>query len=188
MLIPVQITYRNLEPSDAIETDVRTRASRLEKYFPRISSCRVMIEAPHRHHHKGRIYHVRVELGVPGGELVVRRDPAEHGAHEDVHVAIRDAFRGVRRELMDYARRMRGDVKTHAEPYADARVKSMHPEGYGFLETPDGRDIYFHENAVLGDFDHLHIGEPVRFVEESGDRGPQASTVIPRGGQAESAP
>jgi ribosome-associated translation inhibitor RaiA len=86
----------------------------LEKVFDRITSCRVMIEAPHQHQRKGRLFHVRVDLTVPGGELLVRRDPAEHHAHKDVYVAIRDAFDAAVRQLEDHARKLRGDVKSRA--------------------------------------------------------------------------
>jgi ribosome-associated translation inhibitor RaiA len=76
-------------------------------------SCRVVIELHHRHHHQGNLYHVRVDLKVPDAEIVASREPAEHHAHEDVYVAIRDAFNAVRRRLEDYIRRRRGVVKAH---------------------------------------------------------------------------
>ena len=114
---PVQVTFRNLEPSAAVETDVLRRAAMLERYHPRLQSCRVAVEAPHRHRRKGAPYRVRIDMVVPGAELVVGRNPTEHAAHSDVYVAVRDAFRAARRELMDDARRVRGEVKTH-EPHA----------------------------------------------------------------------
>lgn len=85
----------------------------LESIFDRIVSCHVVVEAPHRHH-QGGLYAVRVELGVPGEHIVAGRSPAEHAAHADAHVAVRDAFRAVRRQLEDHIRRARGDVKSHA--------------------------------------------------------------------------
>jgi len=177
MQLPPQITFRNMEPSEAIEKAVERRLVRLEKFFPRIMGCRVLVEVPHRHHRKGKLYHVRVDLTVPGEELVVGREPAEHEAHLDVYVAIRDAFDAARRELEDYARRWDGRVKRREVPER-ARVKSLFPhEGYGFLETEEGREIYFHRNAVLGDFDRLEPGSKVRFAEEAGEKGPQATTV-----------
>jgi cold shock CspA family protein len=133
---------------------------------------------------------------VLGGELVVKREPSLHSSlqrthtnsvlkHLEVHVphrelrqAIDDAFKAMGRRLQDYARRQRRDVKTH-EPPSRAHVSKLVPaEGYGFLETPGGREIYFHQNSVLdGGFRHLKIGTAVSFVEEAGDKGPQASTV-----------
>jgi cold shock CspA family protein len=137
-------------------------------------SCRVVVEAPVRHHRKGGPYKVRIDLTVPGDELVINRQ-----ADEDLYVAIRDAFHAARRRLEDYARRQRGAVKVH-EPFPHARVVKLFPEeGYGFLETSDGREVYFHRNSVIDSgFDRLEIGAEVRFAEESGEHGPQASTVI----------
>lgn len=116
MQLPVQITFRNMEPSDAVQARIQEWASKLERYHGHIIGCRVMIEAPHRHHHQGKLFHVRIDLTVPDGEVVVKREPADHHAHEDVYVAIRDAFKAAQRRLEDHVRRQRGDVKTHEPP------------------------------------------------------------------------
>lgn len=181
MQIPLQITFHQLEPSPALEADVRKWVDELEKFFDRIVSCRVLIEAPHRHRHQGRLYRVRIEIGVPGDRIVVRRSPDEHAAHFDAYVAVRDAFREARRQLEDYVRRLRGDVKSHVGPL-HGRVIHIEPNlGYGRIATEDGRDLYFHRNSVIGGIEHLHIGAEVRFHEEAGAEGPQASTVEPVG-------
>lgn len=122
MELPLQVSFRGFPSSPSIEEYVRAHATRLERFHDRIIACRVMIEAPHRHHHQGKIYHVRIDVTVPGDELVVTRDPAEHHAHEDVYVAIRDAFDAARRRLEDQARRQRGAVKAH-EPSAASRTR-----------------------------------------------------------------
>ncbi|HYD49530.1 MAG TPA: HPF/RaiA family ribosome-associated protein [Terriglobales bacterium] len=101
----VQITFRGIDSSAAIEAKVRERAAKLERLYPRITSCRVAVEAPHGHHHKGKIFHVRIDLTVPQHELVVSRDPAQNHAHEDVYVAIRDAFEAAERQLEDLNKR-----------------------------------------------------------------------------------
>jgi ribosomal subunit interface protein len=178
MQLPLQITFRNMESSAAVESKIRERADELNRYYDRIMGCRVVVESPHRHHHQGKLYHVRVDVTVPGGELAVTREPAEHRAYEDIYVAIRDAFDATRRQLEDYARRQRREVKGH-EPSPYGRVSKLFPlEGFGFIETPQGREIYFHENSVLrGGFGRLLIGTVVEFAEERGDKGPQASTV-----------
>jgi len=175
MRLPLQITVRNVSLSEVAKDDIREKAAKLDTFCDRIMSCRVVVEAPHRHRHQGLLYNVRIDMTVPGGELVVKREP-----HEDVYVAIRDAFDAARRQLQDYVRRQRGDVKIH-EGAPHARVNKLFPEeGYGFLETPDGREIYFHRNSVLNaGFDRLEIGTLVRFAEEEGEQGSQASTVIP---------
>jgi cold shock CspA family protein len=172
MQVPLQITARDVSLSEAAEVDIQAKAANLDTYYNGIVGCRVVVEGPGRHHRKG-LFAVRIDLSVPGAELVVDRQ-----ADEDLYVAIRDAFDAVRRRLEDYARRQRGVVKSHEEP-SRAQVNRLFPEeGYGFLETPDGREIYFHRHSVLPPgFDQLAIGTEVRFVEEPGEKGPQASTV-----------
>jgi ribosomal subunit interface protein len=182
--IPLQVTFRDMPPSDAIESHIIEKAGGLERFCDKITSCRVIVEAPHRRHHKGKLYHVRVDITVPGGELVVKREPRERAAHEDIYVAIRDAFDAARRELQDYARRRRGQVKVRETPPTARIVKLFPDEGYGFLETPDGRELYFHRNSVLEPgFERISVGTEVRFAEEEGEKGPQASTVKIAGGE-----
>ena len=118
---PIQISFRNVDPSEAVEANVRSKIDWLETFYDRIQSCRVVIEVPHRHHHQGRIYQVRVDLTVPGGEFVVNRESGLTGAHEDVYVAIRDAFDATRRRLEEFVRRQRGEMKAH-EASARPRV------------------------------------------------------------------
>ncbi len=183
MQTPLQITFRDMEPSEAVEARIREKAAKLEQYYSNIMSCRVMVEAPHGHKHQGKLFQVRIDLGVPDGELVVTH--AHHHkdhAHEDVYVAIRDAFDAMKRQLEDYSRMRRGKVKQHEIP-PGGHVISLHPEeDYGRIGTPDGRVIYFHRNSVLKDaFDQLEVGSEVRFTEEAGERGPQASSVMPVG-------
>lgn len=178
MEVPLQITYSNVEPTEAIERRIREKAAKLERYYPRIISCRVVVEASHKRHHKGNLYHVSILIGVPGGEIVVNREADKDHSHEDLYVAIRDAFKAARRQLEDYARIQRGQVKRHETPPRGRVVKVFPEKDYGIIETPDGREIYFHRNSLLdGSLERLEIGTEVRFVEEMGDQGPQASTV-----------
>lgn len=107
MQIPLQVTFHNLDHSDAVDAYIREQAGKLDKFFGRITGCRVAVEAPHNHHQKGGLFRVRVDLVVPRGELVARRNPDAHKAHADIHVAVRDAFRAARRRLLDHARRGR---------------------------------------------------------------------------------
>jgi ribosome-associated translation inhibitor RaiA len=113
MQTPLQITFRHFPPSPALESDLRSRVADLERVFDRITSCRVLVEAPHHHQQQGQVFRVRIEIAVPGEQLVVGRSPDGHAAHEDPYVAARDAFRAAHRQLEDYARRRRGEVKTH---------------------------------------------------------------------------
>ncbi len=178
MKLPLQIVFRNMESSDFIEARVRERAEKLDHFCKDIMSCRVVVEAQHKHHYKGNLYHVRVDVKIPNAELVASRDPARHQAHEDVYVAIRDAFDAIRRQLEDRGRRRRGKIKVHETPPHGCIIGLVPAENYGKIETSDGRHVYFHRNSVVdADFDHLKIGDTVHFAEEMGERGLQASTV-----------
>jgi ribosomal subunit interface protein len=175
MRVPLQVTSRDIDLPDSIDAIIREKAEKLNTFNDQIISCRVVVETPHRSQQKGVMYNVRIDLTVPGSEVVVKREP-----HVDLTTAIRDAFDAARRQLQDYSRRQRGEVKFHEEA-PRARVQELLPEeGYGFLLTGDGREIYFHENSVVdGRFAQLTVGMEVRFVEEDGDKGPQASAVVP---------
>ena len=114
MDLPIKISFRGIAPSPALEAHARELALRLETVYDRIIRCEVVIEAPHRRHHKGSRYRVKLILSLPGGQLVVARDPGLDGAHEDAHVAVRDAFAAMRRRLEDHVQRLRGEVKIAA--------------------------------------------------------------------------
>jgi cold shock CspA family protein/ribosome-associated translation inhibitor RaiA len=173
MQLPVKITLRDMSHSEALEGLIREKASWLESFSDQIISCRVVVEGPVRHHRKGGPFTVRIDLGVPGEDIVVNRQAAE-----DPYVAVREAFDAARRKLQDHVRRQRGAVKAHEELPHGRVIRLFPDEDYGFLETPDGREVYFHRNSVLGArFDRLSVGMEVRFAEEEGEHGPQASTV-----------
>jgi ribosome-associated translation inhibitor RaiA len=147
---PLKITFRNMPPSKAIEDNIREKAAKLDSFHDEIMSCRVTVEAPHRHHHKGKAYVVRIDMTVPGGELVINREPKRlvaaraghgeelekklaenhepttHAAHEDVYVAIRDAFNAAARKLQDHARRRRGEIRP-TNPSQRARCENFSP-------------------------------------------------------------
>lgn len=183
MQFPPEIAFRGFEPDEWLKDAVHREIERLDDYFDRIVGCRVMVELPHQRREEGNPYHVRIELSVPGRNLVVSRSPkARERERETQMSALDEAFGAIRRRLEDYARELRGDVKRKQEQ-AHGRVWQLYPGGtpgerYGFIRTPDGSDVYFHENSLLGsDFDRLEVGAEVRFHEEQGDEGPQASTV-----------
>ncbi|MFQ5625733.1 MAG: HPF/RaiA family ribosome-associated protein [Methyloligellaceae bacterium] len=117
MQLPLQISFRNMEPSPAVETRIREKAKKLAQYFHHLTSCRVVVEAPHRHHRKGNIYHVKIEMGVPRKpELVVSNEREENHAHEDVYIALRDAFSTAERRLRDYAGQLQGKTNRRLPP------------------------------------------------------------------------
>lgn len=179
MQTPVQITYQDVVHTPTIEELIQKKAHELERYFSRITSCRVCVRAPHKHSRtNGSYYHVTVELAVPGAEIVAGRDPGAAGSHDDLQIAIRDAFRAVKRQLQDHVHRLRREVKNVVAP-PHARVVRIFPyEGFGFLVTGEGQEVYFHRNSVLhGAFETLQVGDEVRFAAEQGENGLQASTV-----------
>jgi len=110
---PLEIIFHNLEPSPAIEDNIRKRAAKLDRMFGYLQSCRVVVEAPHKHQHKGKPYQVRIEIGVPDDEIIVSRAPAADTSHQDAYVAVRDAFNAATRQLEAYADKRRGQVKSH---------------------------------------------------------------------------
>ncbi len=178
MHLPLQITFRHMEHSPALEARIQQLANRLDRYRQEITSCRVVIEAPHKHQHQGSLYTVHLDITLPGREIAVSRDQHGNHAHEDAHVALRDAFLAAGRQLEQRVQKQRGQVKEHAAA-PHGRIRELYPMlDYGRIEASDGRDIYFHRNAVVDvDFDQLDIGMPVHFAEERGDQGIQASTV-----------
>jgi ribosomal subunit interface protein len=173
MDLPLQITARDIELTDGIKAEIAERAGKLDKFYDRIMRCRVVVECPKRHLNDGKLYNIRIVMKVPGGEIAVKRE-----LNKDLYVAIRDAFDAARRKLEDFSREQHGAVKRHEEP-PRGRVSALFPEkGYGFLTTADGHEVYFHANSVLNkDFAKLKVGTEVRFAEEQGEKGPQASTV-----------
>jgi cold shock CspA family protein/ribosome-associated translation inhibitor RaiA len=173
-----QVSFDDLPVDEQVRDAALDHVAALERLWDRITGCHVVIAQPHRHHRRGRFYSVRVDLVVPGGEIVVNREHPLDQAHEDVFVALRDAFRAAGRRLEDHVRQLRGAEKAHAErPHG--RISQLFPlEGYGFIKTPDGRDVYFHRNALSDpDFRVADVGTPVSFTEEEGDDGPQAIAV-----------
>jgi cold shock CspA family protein/ribosome-associated translation inhibitor RaiA len=178
MQVEPEITIRRVPDRDHVLAEVERQIARLERVHPRITSCRVIVEAPHTRHRTGNLYHARVWVTVPGHDVVVKRDPAAHSNHDDVGLAVRDAFRAARRRLTKHVREVRGGQQAH-EPQPLGRVTRVFPaHDHAFLETADGQELYFHRNALLeGAFDALEPGTEVRFVAAQGERGPQASTV-----------
>jgi ribosome-associated translation inhibitor RaiA len=116
MKLPLQITFRNMETSEAVEASIKKWVAKLEKVSAALISCRVVVEAPQPHKRKGGHYHTRVDLALPGLEIVVNREPAGHHGYVDVYVSIRDAFENARHQLIEYVKRCQGEVKSHAVP------------------------------------------------------------------------
>lgn len=181
MDVPLEIRFHNLTPSVAVETAIRERVARLERLYPRLTSCRVAVEAPHRQHRKGNILSVHIDLGLPRGELAVTREPhkvRERYTHPDVYKALRDAFDAAERQLLDFKNRQRGEVKPHPEMLTGRVSEVYTADDHGFLLTATGSTLYFHRNSVMDTpFDALKPGDSVHYLETVGDTGPIANKV-----------
>jgi len=178
---PVEIDFQGMKATDSLRTSVTNHVEGLEKRFGPFAWCRIAVRGPSEHHRQGAPYEITIHLLLAQGkEVDIKRTPIADERLADVNFAINDAFKRARRRLTDQARRMRGEVKTHdGQPLAKVR----HLNGdFGFLETQDGREIYFHRNSVVNNgFAHLAPGARVAFCEVPGEKGPQASTVKPLG-------
>ena len=175
----LEISFRDVEKNKAIEALIRKKAAKLEQVCADLISCRIAVERPQRHQRSGNPYRIRIDLSVPGNEFVVTRKSSEGEMHDPLTKVLGVAFNAARRKLREYAKQQRGEVKTHPEQQTTALVVRLFPEeGYGFLKTPGGQEIYFHQNSVLhNDFDRLVIGTGVRFVAVEGEKGLQATTI-----------
>lgn len=180
MNFPVTISFHNMapNPSETIRENVYHHAEKLQQYYAHIIACRVVIEDPHRHHYKGNLFKVNIELTFPNATLIANRASVENHAHEDVYVAIRDAFDAITGQLKTYRSKQRGKIKHH-HAALHGHVDEIAPlADYGYIKTPDGRHIRFNSNSVIGyDFSKLNIGDRVRFVELESDQGLVATTV-----------
>ena len=179
MQTPVEIAYRHCEPSEEIRAEIAAQMERLERFSPRITSCRVVVNGPQTRHEQGDLFNIQLRVSMPEHkDVVVDQRQGDAGERTHALVAIREAFAAAARQIEDVARDMRGQVKTHVAESHGRVARILAGDDCGFIETADGREIYFHRNAVLnGGFARLSVGSEVRFVEEDGEKGAQASTV-----------
>lgn len=177
----IQITFRGMEPSAAVETRARALLEKLQRFASDITTCHVTIHSPHQHHHQGQLYDVHIRIGMAGGEINIGREGSRNHAHEDVYVALRDAFDAAVRKLEDAVRRRDHRARGPHESAIEGKLTRLFPQdGYGFIETEDGLEVYFHENSVLGaGFAKLEVGDLVRLeiAERESEKGPQATSV-----------
>jgi cold shock CspA family protein/ribosome-associated translation inhibitor RaiA len=179
MQTPVEIDFQGMAVRPEIRSAIAEHVADLEQRFGRVTAGRVVLKAPGGHHRTGGLYEVNIRLALPDGRDVnVDRTAKADERHSDLTFAINDAFKRARRQLQDHVRHLQGQVKTH-EGAPIGTVVRLDPSGdFGFLESNDGREIYFHRNSVLdGAFPRLAVGTRVTFAEEEGEKGTQASTV-----------
>lgn len=178
MDVPLQLTFRNVRSTPDLEAFVRRKVDKLEQFADHIVSCRIAIERPHEHATSGNPYRVRIDVRLPPGhELVVDERPGDHDLGEEIETVINAAFSAIERQIKELKDRQQGETKTHEEKRGLV-VRLFPDDDYGFLKTPEGREIFFHRNSVAGDeFERLSQGTEVRFAETMGEDGPQATTV-----------
>jgi len=174
-----KIEFQGMTSTAAIESVIAKHVDDLEQRWGRVTACRVVLKGPGQHHRKGGLYEVHIHLDLPDGrEVNAERTPPADERHSDLTFAINDAFKHARRQLQDQVRRMQGQVKRHEGLPTGTVVRIDSSGEFGFLETSNGQEVYFHRNSVLGDgFSRLLVGSRVTFAEEPGEKGTQATTV-----------
>lgn len=180
MQLPLDISYRGVEKSPALDDLIRSKAEKLDDVCDHIIGCHVAVEKTHTHPSHGTPYRVRLDMTVPPGhEIAVTKNPGEGVQYDSVESVIRDAFDAARRQLKELNEKQQNRVKSHPEQAIAGIVTKLFPsQNYGFLKTLEGQEIYFHRNSVLqGDFDRLTVGSGVQFFLAEGANGPQASTI-----------
>jgi ribosomal subunit interface protein len=174
-MLPLQITMRDMPAAtEVLESHIRQKAEKLNRFCDKISSCRVVIEFDQKHKHQGKLYNVRIDITVPGKELVVTRK-----RNEDIYVSLRDAFNAVFRQLEEHSRKRHGHVKTHCDVLHGRVARLMQADGYGFIEGSDGDEYYFSvTNVSYPSFQQLLIGDNVEYQKETSSEGPHAHHVV----------
>ncbi len=167
-----QIEFQNLNPTQDIKDAIGKHVAELEQRWGRVTACRVVVKGPGQRHHVGGLYDVHIHLTLPDGrEVNVERTAPEDERRADLTFAVNDAFKRARRQLQDRVRRTQGQVKHHSGPPIGTVVRLDPVGGFGFLETNDGQEVYFHRNSVIGDgYSRLSVGSRVTFDEEIGEK------------------
>jgi cold shock CspA family protein/ribosome-associated translation inhibitor RaiA len=177
---PLQISFHNMASSAALESRVREQWAKVERHYDGIISARIVLEAAHKQPHKSTLG-ITISIGVPGRDIVVKREQRLHESDHHATWVINDAFHTAERQLEDYAQKRRHEIKVHDGEREYARVVRLYPDqSYGFIETRDRLDIYFHRDVLRdADFDALKVGSEVLYTlaPDDGPMGPMASSV-----------
>lgn len=162
-MLPLEITFRDIENTEAIEAKIRSKAEKLSHLYDRITYCRVTVEAVQKNKHQGKEFQANIELDVPGKVLIVNNNSHRN---EDLYIAIRDSFNAMKRQLEEYVEKLRGNKKAHQHHLTGKIVRLF--LDYGFIETVEGNEYYFHEaNVIQAPFSELSVGSQVRFFEHN---------------------
>ncbi len=177
---PLEISFRGIEHTTELDDLIRAEAEKLEKVCDYIIGCRVAVEKIQQSQRKGNPFRVRVDVTVPHGhEIVSKNKQSKEQVYQPLTTVIHQTFSNEREQLKELVHRQHNDIKRHTKQKTNGIVKKLfEEEGYGFIEGLQGQEIYFHKNSVLNnDFERITIGTGVRYTEEMGEKGPQASTV-----------
>ena len=181
MKVPAEITYRNLEKTDAIDNLIQEKIAKLEQFCDYMNSCHVVVEKAHENPSSGSPYRVSIDITIPHGrEIAVVENPDTGKQYPPLEAVIRDAFEAARRQVVSLSNEQQQVRKTHPEQRMDAVVTKLFKEaGYGFIKAVDtGLEVYFHRNSVINnDFERIEVGTGVRYKYIEGEMGPQATTV-----------
>lgn len=177
MQVPLQITMRNLDHSEAVDERIRTKAEKLNQFSDHIISCEIVVEQSQAHRQNGTLYNIRINLLMPRKKQLV----VTNNEQENLYLAIREAFDDMSRQVEDAARKMKGDVKHHP-PRLHGKIARLFDDGeFGFIESHNGDEYYFNSDCLHNHtFDYLKIGMPVQFIEKMGDDGMRACRVSVR--------
>ena len=178
MAINLEITYRDFPKPILAEERIAERVEKLERLFPRLQSLRIVSEQIQHSRHKGKLYQVRLDAVLPGGEVTVDKSHADKESHTDFFVAMRDSFNALESRLHTFADKKNLAVKHHDTP-PHGVVRAVFPD-HGFIRDAEGFEVYFHANSVVdGKFDDVQVGTEVRYaaVDNESAKGPQATSV-----------
>ncbi|TVR67350.1 MAG: HPF/RaiA family ribosome-associated protein [Gemmatimonadales bacterium] len=183
MQVEPEIAFRDVPATEEYKNLILEGIDKLENVYPHLISCRTVVTDTTPDRRTGNVHRVRVEVAIPGSTIVVDPTDSAPGESRNVAQAISHAFDLARRRLQKAKELQAGDVKTRGLP-PHGRVTRLLTDDfgvrYGFLHSREGRQVYFHEEALVGlDYDDLEVGDEVRFAAAEGDEGLQASTVAP---------
>lgn len=176
----LQITFKDIERSERVEAEIRERVDRIERIYDRITGCQVRVRAPHHRHRKGTQYVVDIDVALPSSTLNVGREPGDNLAHQEILVAVRDAFNAMERKLRKWKDQHKGRPEHLLTPLQGRIDRLNQDKGSGEIATTDGRLIYFHRNCLIDcDFPDLAVGDTVELSvdHKDADEGPHASMV-----------
>lgn len=180
----VEISFHGMDSSPAVEAKVHERLERLEHHFGRLISFRAVIDAPHRSQHQGKHFDIKLEARGPAATFLINREPGDDRRHEDVYVALHDAFDALERKIRAWSKTHAGRPEVHMAPLQGRIVELRPDKDFGQIALTDGRLVYFHRNSVIdADFDMLSVNSTVTLsLDEAVDedeKGPHATSVRP---------